>query len=257
MVGKSDGEGSLLIRILSDSDIQKAIAFFSIALILAFAAVTTTIETDQLRDEISADDGDRDFTTEFESIYYPIFLDLRNSTLDFIAKETNTNFSLEILDSDFEHLWSRSYTLEEGEKESEYLPDLDGIDQENPPNYLNFNVTEGNLSYTYTVSYSRSPYGLLSLPAALFTLLGMVFGFRGKGVILGEIKRKQMRKKEKERREEREKKNEKEDNEDGGYSREVIYEGEKREKSDQQRKKGDASHIDFMGLPEEDKDDEL
>jgi len=256
MVGKSDDRGSLLIRILSDKDIQKAIAFFSIALILAFAAVTTTTETDQLRRGVSADDDDRDFTTEFVNIHYPTFLDLRNSTLEFIAKETNTSFSLEILDSDLEHLWSRSYSLDEGEKESEYLPDLDGVNSENPPSYLNFNVTEGNLSYTYTVSYSRTPYGLLSLPAAFFTLLGMVFGFRGKGVILGEIKRKQMMEKENKKKEEREKKTEKESSEDDEYSGEVIYESKEREESGQKGEKGDASHIDFMGIPEEDKDDE-
>ncbi len=249
MEGKSDGEGSLLIRIFSDKDIQKAIAFFSIALILAFAAVTTTTETDQTPGEISADDGDADFTIKNEPIYYPRLIALKNSTLELRAEETYTNLSLEIRDSDFESLWDNSYELAEDQEVSLYLPDLRGIDQENSPNFLSFNVTEGNLTYTYTVSYSHSPYGLLSLPAAFFTLIGVVFGFKGKAVILGEIKRRQMEEEEKKK-----KGKEKESSKGDEYAREVIYDGE--EESDQQREKGDASHINFMGVPEEDKDDE-
>jgi len=250
MVAKRDDEGSLLIRILSDSNIQKAIAFFSIALILAFISVTTVTETNQIRDEIGVEDPG------FYKIDYPTLLELRNSTLEMKAEEENTNFSLEILASDLQILWSNNYTLAENEEKSEYIPDLEGIEPESSPTYLNFNVTEGNLTYMYTVSYSRSRYGLLSLPAAFFTLIGMVFGFKGKAVILGEIKRKQMIEEEKKKKEERKKGKEKEDSEGDEYGGEVIYEGEKTEEGYQQREKDNSSHINFMGIPEEDNDDE-
>jgi len=250
MAEKSDDEGSLLIRILSDSDIQKAIAFFSIALILAFISVTTVTETNQIGDEIGVEDPG------YYKIDYPTLLELRNSTLEMKAEQENTNFSLEILASDLEILWSNNYTLAENEEKSEYLPVLEGIEPESSPTYLNFNVTEGNLTYIYTVSYSRSRYGILSLPAAFFTLVGMVFGFKGKAVILGEIKRKQMIEEDKKKKEDRKKNKEKEYSEGDEYGGEVIYEGEKSEESYKQREKGDASHINFMGLPKEDREDE-
>lgn len=249
-MSKENDDRGLLIRIFSDKDIQIAVALFAIALILAFAAVTTTTETERLRDILETEDDEPEFTRE--EIYYPGLLDVSNATLEFIAEGGDTNFTVELLNSDFDPLWSNTYELEEGEGVNESVPDLHGIDSEDPPEHLEIsNVTGGNLIYTYTVSYSRSPYGLLSIPAMIITLIGMVFGFRGHTVILGEIKRKKMLEKEKEKKEERAEREEGESEEADEKLGEVIYEDEDGERS---QEKGDGSHVDFMGIPSDDED---
>jgi len=219
---KNDKERGLLIRILSSKDIQKGIAFFSIALILAFAAVIPVTEEEFTENTIEEE--------AIEEIDYPGYRVL-NATLNIL--EGSSNLSIQ----DFEGNALLNESIAEGDS-----IELTEIESERNPNRLVFTDIEGNLTYSYHLEYSRRPYGLLSLPAGLFTLVGMVFAFRGKGVILGEIKMKQMEEEEREKEEKREK---------GEIEEEVIFEGE-----DGEEKKGEADHINFMGVPDEEDEEE-
>ncbi len=237
---------SLLLRILTNKDIQKSVIFFTIALILSFASIQTVTETDRTPSGQVEEDE-----TAFESIYYPTMMDLINATLELKAEET-ANTSFELLDEDLGILYSSTIELEEGEEKEKYLPDLRDFDRGNSPSYLNLTVENGTLSYTYIVSYSRSPYGLLSLPAIFLAFLGLVFGFKGKGHILGEIKERKLEEKEREKTTERV-----ESKEDISHSEDVIYNGggQKGDKSIEDTEKGDASHVDFMGISREDNEE--
>jgi len=242
MENDKQDERGILLRIISNPDIQKGFVFFALALILAFSAVITTVEEDVDSDTFSPEDHGL-----VTNINYPRMREIDEATLEIRSdEELESEATIRILDSDYEPIflpeeWTTSdrESMDLSEVENISL-DLTLLDED--PRHFSFNVTEGSLTYTYTVSYPRKPYGLLSLPAALFTLIGMVYAFKGKGAILGEIKRRQM---EKETEKMREKKEEEKD-EDKEISEDVIYEGTGSSKKGQE-----AEHINFMGVPDD------
>ncbi len=252
MQDNKEDEKGILIRILSNPDIQKGFAFFGLALILAFSAVVTTVEEDVDRDTIGPDDNGLVI-----NIHYPRLREIDNASLEMKGDDDDeSKATIKILNSTYDPIslpqeWttgdSQSMNLTEVENKS-----LDLRLLEDTPRHFSFNVTEGNLTYTYTVSYPSKPYAILSLPAALLTLIGMVYAFKGKGVILGEIKRRQAEKEARKKKEERGKEKEEEDvEEESETSKDVIYEGTGAEKGG-----GEADHLDFMGVTDDSKDEE-
>jgi len=230
MKGKNNKERGLLTKILSNKDIQKGIAFFSVALILAFAAVIPVTEEEFTENTIQ-EDGD------VEQINFPGYRVL-NATLNILQGSTN------LVIQDFEG----NELLNESVSAGDSL-ELTEIDSRRDPNLLVFTNIRGNLTYTYDLVYSRRPYGLLSLPAGLFTLIGMIFAFKGRGFIQGEIERKRMEEEEKKKQDEREELEEKEKiTMEEEIEGEVIFEGS-------EAKTGEADHINFMGVPDEEDED--
>ncbi|MFP4000351.1 MAG: hypothetical protein ACLFSM_02350 [Thermoplasmata archaeon] len=238
MNDKDDEERGLVIRVLSSKDIQKGIAFFIIALILAFVAVTPVPAEERVSDEGIEE------TPHLERISYPSYQEV-NATLE-VSTTGSVNVSVHGSLGENSTVWGPK-TVESG-SETFYLTD---IDSERVPRWLNFTDLEGNLTYTYTVQYSQNPYGLLSLPAAFFALLGMIFAFRGQGAILGEIKKKQMEEEARKKEKEREEVSDEEKAKSKEIESEVIYEREESE-----GEKGEADHINFMGLPDEENEEE-
>ncbi len=240
-------KGSLVVRIISNPDIQKGFVLFALALILAFSAVITTVEDDTDKDSIEPDDQGL-----VKDIRYPHLRNVENSTLE-LRGEEETNLSLRILNTNFQPIslpgtWADetgeriNLTIAEDENRSLDLTELDDI-----PRHFDFNVTEGNLTYVYYVSYATSPYGILSLPAILLTIIGMVYAFKGKGALLGEIKERQIEEEERKIKARRQKKYEK--GKDREHFEDVIYEGEKKEGKP-------SDHVNFMGIPEGSEEDE-
>lgn len=240
MNDKEDEERGLLIRIFSSKDIQKGMAFFSIALILAFAAVIPVTDVDVVSEK------DISGPHHLKEIPYSGY-NVINATLE-MSTTGRANLSIQdSLGEDAQVLLKES--VSKGENETIYLTEKEFSKN---PRWLNFTSVEGNLTYTYTFKYSHNPYGLLSLPAGFFTLVGMVFAFRGKGVILGEIKRKQMEEERRKKLEEREEKADEEISiEEEEIEGEVIYEGE-----DSDKEKSETDHINFMGIPDEEDEEE-
>ncbi|MFP3871652.1 MAG: hypothetical protein ACOCTR_02395 [Candidatus Natronoplasma sp.] len=246
MKKEEKGERGLIVRILSNPDIQKGLVFFAVALILAFSAVITTVEEDVDKGTIGSDE-----IGLVTNINYPRFMELDNATLRLEGdEEVRTEATIRILNSNYENItlpegWTsgRRTIMDLSEVENKTL-DMTSLKER--PRHISFNVTQGNLTYTYTVSYPTKPYSILSLPAAALTLIGMVYAFKGKGVILGEIKRKQMEKEQKER-----------EKKDLKSRDEVVYEGDGSEKGSMDKdKSGEADHIDFMGVPDGSEEDE-
>jgi len=237
-----DKERSLLIRILSNGDIQKGIVFFVAALILAFVAVTPATSTN-----VTEGTREEDGFQENEQITYPVY-DIINATLELeiISDSGSANVQIE----NETHVALNEYSLIGG-GDQEIIDLVNLADEtEQTPAWLNFTVEEGILQFSLIFTYTGSPYGILSLPAALFTLIGMVYAFKGKGVILGEI---QMKKMEEEARKQQ-KEGARDIVEEEGYSEEetdneVIYEGD-----DTTEHKGEADHINFMGIPDEEEE---
>jgi len=236
-----DKERSLLIRILSNGDIQKGMVFFVAALILAFVAVTPATSTN-----VTEGTREEDGFQENERINYPVY-DIINATLELEIISDSGSANVQIQNE------TREYVLDEfslsGGGDQEIIDLVSLADEtEQTPAWLNFTVDEGTLQYSVIFTYTGSPYGILSLPAALFTLIGMVYAFKGKGVILGEIQMKQMEEEARKQQEERAG----DIVEEEGYSEEetdneVIYEGDETTEH-----KGEADHINFMGIPDED-----
>ena len=238
----NDKERSLLIRILSNGDIQKGLVFFIAALILAFVAVTPATSSNVIEGT-----RDEDGFQQNEQINYPIY-DIINATLELEITSDDGDAIIEIQNQT--HVALGEYRLRGGgDEETVDLMNL-ADETDKVPAWLNFTVNEGTLKYSIIFTYTGSPYGILSLPAALFTLIGMVYAFKGKGVILGEIQMKQME--EEARKQQEDKKNDFE----GKESKEeviddnVIYDGD-----DTTEHKGEADHINFMGIPDEDEEE--
>lgn len=248
-------ERGILVKMLTNKDIQKGIAFFSVALILAFSAILPVAEEEVDTGTVDTIEDDEDPQPEYVSIYYPGY-QVTNATLeldiDSIGEEGNDNATsrIGILDHQFDILHEENITSEESRTWEITEKNLGRA-----PSRIYFeNIS---LSYTYTLNYERRPYGLLSLPAIFLTLIGMIFAFRGKAVILGEIKQKQMEEEAKKEQEEREDRSDEEDKsestleEEVEKEEEVIYSGE-----DGTEEKGDAEHVNFMGILEEDEEED-
>ncbi len=245
MTDKKEDRG-LLIRILSDRNIQLGFAFLTIALILAFVGAISELRTSTVSGDVGVED-------KWDKIYYPY--NAINSTLKLKYDSNGTNEEALIWFEDGYPYRNDSKVIGIRDPESGFVKEnitlkddestkLDLENLERTPTTINFNFTEGSLEYNYTVNYANKPYGLLSLPAMFFLLLGMVFAFRGKGVILAEIKRKKMEEEQDEKGKRKEKKLAEEKTEEEN----VVYEGESGG--------GEADHIDFMGMSQEDEEEE-
>lgn len=243
MKKKNNEERGMIVRILTNPDIQKGFSLLALALLLAFSAVISTVSEEvEEKGTISEDDDEADKL--ITGINYPSMRTIENATLE-IEADDEVDFEVKILDSEWKPLYNES---------NRYKIDLTEL--EGTPNHFSFNVLEGNLTYIYTIAYVSRPYGLLSIPAVFVLLLGMIYSFKGKGVILGEIKRKKMEQEHREKRKERKKSKgegttkEKSTDSDSAPGDKVIYSGDKKEK------RGDADHVNFMGVPDESEDEE-
>lgn len=236
---KDDDRKGLLRRIFSNKDIQKGIAFLSVALILAFSAVIPVTENDVVQNTIEEDD--------VENIHYPGYRVI-NATLEV----STTNFvHVSIQDVERNELYEEDVGGDIGGGST--VIDLTEVapNSERDPEFIVFDEVTGELNYTYDLSYSRRPLTLLSLPAVFFLFVGMVFAYRGKGVILGEIKMSKQREEAEEEGEQARKEESGSEEGSEGEEHEVVYEGES------EKKQADGSHVNFMGIPdEEDEEDE-
>ncbi len=237
----NDKERSLLIRILSNGDIQKGMVFFVAALILAFVAVTPATSTN-----VTEGTREEDGFQENERINYPVY-DIINATLELeiISDSGSANVQIE----NETHVALNEYSLIGG-GDQEIIDLVNLADEtEQTPAWLNFTVEEGILQFSLIFTYTGSPYGILSLPAALFTLIGMVYAFKGKGVILGEIQMKKMEEEARKQQKEGARDIVEEESRSEEGTDKVIYDGD-----DTTEHKGEADHINFMGIPDEEEE---
>lgn len=122
-----------------------------------------------------------------------------NSTLDMEFQPENDeniengNITVTLLDTNSEKV--QNITL------NDQLTKTVEIDDDAHMIISNFERSQGNLTYTQTIVFERQPYGLLSVPAFILTIVGLVVTYSGKHQMrveqkLKEEKKKLMRKKE-------------------------------------------------------------
>lgn len=244
MSKKDKGERSLILRILSNRDIQIGAVLLLIAVILAFAAVVPVAGEMNAEGVLSSDDPG------FVEIDFPALRHLRNATLEVIADDDVGSAIVRVNHS--ADLELDSFQLSGGQDFTKDLTNLVPEDQEfgeENPRFLVFEFDEGNISYDYTATYESQRYRYLSIPAGILTLIGMVFAWKGHGALKGEIIRKRMEEEAKKKKEDRQEKEDEISKKTGSEEKEldedVIYEGD-------QEKRSDGSHINFMGIPSDD-----
>lgn len=234
---------SVLRSMASNKDIRRGFLCLGIAVILAFTAVIPQVNTDINKGKVTPDSGDH--YIEFWTSPYMV----RNSTLKLEYKSNSTpevvNISIE--NEDFNVVRNISIDTTESVK-----IDLTKFDSETV--YLDINISEGSLYYTQRVRYTTHPYRVLSLPAAFLTILGMVYAFKGKGAILAAIQEKKEQKEKSKKEEERESKAEKEGEKEETQPEESEEEETKGDQEggtsrEDQEKRADGDHIQFMGTP--------
>lgn len=248
-MGDKGNDRSLLRRILSDRNIQLGAVFLSLALI--FAYVGALPESGSTTDEGTIKVEDCEDSDCFREIRSSLTAVETIIEFNYTANESDPDAEAEIwfedgfpYEEDSERVriprpgyeqYDTNITLSDGENVSQDLNEL-----EDRPRTVNFNLSSGELEYSHTIRYQTKPYGLLSFPALLFLLIGMVYAFKGQSVIAAEIKRKRMREEEKAQENAEEKEEEKEQKDEEISGGKTIYSGE--DKSE------DAEHIDFMGI---------
>jgi len=163
-----------LIKIVSDRNVQLTIAFFGIGFLLALAATITSLEERVESETLEPEDGVKRIEARLDRTYdEEPFLDhqsgLKNATLELRSGEENTNATI-ILER--YGIQIKSWEIEDGEDKNINMTEYHEAE------YIVFKVTDGKLSYTYTVSHYIQPYSFLSIPAFILLWVSVIFLIR-------------------------------------------------------------------------------
>lgn len=216
---KKEEYRSLTTRdILGSSSSKKGLALLALAVLCAFVSIHQEVDTSHDRGVLNGDGDESPETIKLEQKR-----SILNSTLQ-LKFNSSSGSSTTITISDFKATYNRSLEVEEGvEKEFDLRPEH---------YWLKYNLTRNEtLSYHQKTVYSHSPYRILTIPAFILTVAGIVIFYKGKYSIK---KEKQLERAGKEEREKMEKK----DEEKGGSA---ASKGGEKEKSKEPRKQ-------FMGV---------
>lgn len=142
-----------------------------IALLLAFASINIVTRTYESEEKSLEGDGDSEvLESRFQSI---------NSSLemDFIPAnpgEDNEDREIEVDIIIIYEDKNVSYELESGEPKT--------IELEDDANFIvsYFDSSKGNITFSQTIVYETQPYGLLSIPAFVLTIISLVLVYKGK-----------------------------------------------------------------------------
>ncbi len=236
---------SVLKEMFHNKDIRRGFLCFTVALILAFAAVTPRLDTDSEKGEVTPEGDEQNF---------PLLISYRTRDSTLRLNYTSPNSS----DRAIIHIRNNEdETLKNVSLSSNSVPieiDLTAFDSD--PAYISVNISSGILRYSQTIAYTRHPYSLVSLPAAFLTLLGMVYAFKGKGALLAVIKEnKEAKEAKKEMEKKKKEKEDKEGEKDSDSEQQVSSSGENEKgvdevpSEDRSEEESEAGHIDFMGVP--------
>ena len=181
MSGKSkkNKKPGVIKRISKNRDIKLGLLFLALALVFAFLSISQEIET-------SVDEGELNYSGK--DYPYPLERKYNERNADLYLEynvdnesDNKTRYAMihfgNIDGDEFQEEFSRSI------KENNNLTiDLDERDEF--IKYIWANFTAGNIEYSLEVTYLVQPYSLLTFPAMIFTLAGVVFSMKGKSAIL-------------------------------------------------------------------------
>ncbi|MFO7791864.1 MAG: hypothetical protein R6W73_02640 [Candidatus Saliniplasma sp.] len=137
-----------------------------IALLLAFASINVEPRSFESEEKVLEGDGDLEF---IESRYQSI-----NSSIEMNfhpVNEEDTGGVMVVIRYENEN-----ETIEVDHDENKTIEIDDGA------NYIvsDFDSKRGNLTFTQTINYKAQPYGLLSIPAFILTIISLIFVYQGK-----------------------------------------------------------------------------
>lgn len=137
-----------------------------IAVLLSIISITNDVGTTTNEGVLEPDD----------SFYYIEWKEsVINSTLDvkFVIDENSTDTktaTLNVTDRDFNNL--QTINISDSEKKE--------IEIDTQARYIFPEFSEGEVQYTHEIVYYYQPYRLLSIPALILTIIGLVFSYKGR-----------------------------------------------------------------------------
>jgi len=168
-----------LIKILSDRNVQMTIALFGIGFLLALTATYPTLEERIEKDTLVPEDGIKKIEARLDQPYDephdPYGLDgiqptgLKSAALELHSETENTSASI-ILEQ--YELQIKRVEIEDGEDKTINMTEYHEAE------YIIFEISEGRLSYTYTVNHFIQPYAFLSIPAFILMWISVIFLLR-------------------------------------------------------------------------------
>jgi len=169
-----------IIKIFSDRNVQLTITLFGIGFLLALMANYPTLEERIEKDTLVPEDGvkriEARLSRPYDEAHDQSGLDgiqaplerpsLKSATLELHSETDNTNASI-ILEQ--YELPIKSWEIEDGEDKTINMTEYHEAE------YIEFKITDGELSYTYTVNHYIQPYSFLSIPGFILMSLSLIF----------------------------------------------------------------------------------
>lgn len=170
------------IKIFSDRNVQLTLALFGVGLLLALTATYPALEERVDEDTLEPEDGVTRIKARLpepynktrnqsglDRIQQPL-TGLKNASLELRSETDTINASVRILDRG--EIPIKSWLIENGEDK------VINMTKYQDAEYIEFEVREGRLSYTYTVNHYIQPYSYLSIPAFILMWISVIFLIR-------------------------------------------------------------------------------
>jgi len=167
------------IKIFSDRNFQLTIALFGIGFLLALTSTFPILEERTENDKLYPEDGVKLIEARIprpydephrgsELLESPV--GLKNATLEIRSETNKTNASIRILDSGEREI--KSWEIENGENK------MINMTEHHVAEFIEFEIREGELSYTFTVNHYIQPYSFLAIPAFILMWVSVIFLIR-------------------------------------------------------------------------------
>jgi len=173
-------------KFLANNKVKIGVLVLLLAVLLAFAAIHSEARTYESSNRTLEGKDPADPPSSWESL--ELKNNVVNSTLflEYDPVGNNGSEEVEIKVTDFTVEDNRTISLDKNESKT---VSLDGDAYWIVPEY---NESEGNVTYRHEIVYSIQPYSLLTIPAFVLTILGIIITYSGQA----EFKEKQARKRE-------------------------------------------------------------
>ncbi|MGM0406307.1 MAG: hypothetical protein ACQEQM_09240 [Thermoplasmatota archaeon] len=155
-------------KIIKRKVLLTGLGLILIALLLAFLSINVTFETFESQEKSLNGDGDSEaLQSRFQSI---------NSSLEMEFNPANQG--------DDNSRGEVTVIIIHGEKNETYdlgYDETKTVKLEDDANFIvsNFDSSKGNLTFSQTIVYETQPYGLLSIPAFVLTIISLVLVYSG------------------------------------------------------------------------------
>jgi len=194
---------SFIIQIFTSRDVQLTIALFGIGFLLTVTSTYPTLEERIEEDTIPAEENKRieaRLPLPYDELAHDDSLleeytgwgigghqGLKNASLELRSNQEDTNANVTLLKEEFEGEHGLIKEIRRWEMKNGEIEDLNdntiNMSEYYQIDYIDFNVTRGELSYTYTVRYYTQSYSILSLPGYVLMIVSIIFFLKAFGSV--------------------------------------------------------------------------